>query len=102
MHPPPAAADYHDSGFYIFPKSTTVKKLEADIFTSPMPVVLAKFRGLNPGLDKIKAGQMIDLSDPANPLCYEAILGVMVALRLYLRDGGADAEDLRKSFLPRD
>ena len=66
---PPIAVEYHDPGFYIVPKSTTAAKLEADLFVSPSAVVLAKFRSLNPGLDQVKAGQMIVLSDPANYRC---------------------------------
>lgn len=66
---PPVAVEYHDPGFYIVPKSTTAAKLEADLFVSPSAVVLAKFRSLNPGLDQVKAGQMIVLSDPANHRC---------------------------------
>lgn len=65
----PAEVEFHDPGFYIVPKSTTAQKLEAQLFKSPTPAVLSKFRVLNPGLDKVKAGQMIVLSDPENPQC---------------------------------
>jgi len=65
----PKPIDYNDPGFYIVPKSTTAEQLEAQLFTSPKPAVIAKFRALNPGLDQVKAGQLIVLSDPNNPEC---------------------------------
>lgn len=58
-----------EPGFYIVPKSTTADRLEAQLFTSRDPAVLAKFKALNPGLDQVKAGQMIVLSDPNNLKC---------------------------------
>lgn len=65
----PEPIELHDPGFYIVPKSTTVEQLEAQLFTSRNPAVIAKFRALNPGLDQVKAGQLIVLSDPENPRC---------------------------------
>lgn len=84
MMPPeewPAAVELYDPGFYIVPKSTTVETLQAELFTSPTPTVLAKFRALNPGLDQIKAGQMIVLSDPSNYQCSEEEARLMEAAR---------------------
>jgi hypothetical protein len=65
----PEPIELHDPGFYIVPKSTTVEQLEAQLFTSPNPAVIAKFRALNPGLGQVKAGQLIVLSDPENSRC---------------------------------
>lgn len=65
----PAEVEYFDPGFYIVPKSTTAEALQAELFDAPTPVVLAKFKALNPALSVIKAGEMIVLSDPANPRC---------------------------------
>jgi hypothetical protein len=67
----PKPIDVADPGFYIVPKSTTAEQLEAQLFTSPGSAVIAKFRALNPGLDQVKAGQMIVLSDPENYSCTE-------------------------------
>ncbi|MGS0735045.1 hypothetical protein ACVBEG_00485 [Pseudomonas sp. GG8] len=65
----PEPIELHDPGFYIVPKSTTAEQLEAQLFRSPNSAVIAKFRALNPGLDQVKAGQMIVLSDPENLRC---------------------------------
>ncbi|MHC8366560.1 hypothetical protein ACYZT9_11945 [Pseudomonas sp. ZT5P21] len=65
----PAAVPLEEPGFYIVPRSTTADKLEAQLFTSASPAVIAKFKTLNPNLDQVKAGTMIVLSDPNNPLC---------------------------------
>lgn len=66
---PEAIPQPQEPGFYIVPKSTTAEKLEAQLFTSASPAVIAKFKALNPNLDQIKAGQMIVLSDPNNLQC---------------------------------
>jgi hypothetical protein len=65
----PAPIELHDPGFYVVPRSTTAEQLEAQLFTSRNPAVIAKFRALNPDLDQVKAGQLIVLSDPENPRC---------------------------------
>ena len=65
----PAEVPQEDPGFYIVPRSTTADKLEAQLFTSASPAVIAKFKALNPNLDQVKAGTMIVLSDPNNHLC---------------------------------
>jgi hypothetical protein len=75
----PVAIELYAPGFYIVPKSTTVEALQAELFTSPTPAVIAKFRVLNPGLDQIKAGQMIVLSDPDNYKCSEEEARLMAA-----------------------
>lgn len=67
-------------GFYIVPKSTTAEKLEAQLFSSASPAVIAKFKTLNPNLDQVKAGSMIVLSDPNNQQCtYEEALLMQAA-----------------------
>ncbi|MHA6232660.1 hypothetical protein [Pseudomonas fluorescens group sp. PF-69] len=67
-------------GFYIVPKSTTAEKLEAQLFSSASPAVIAKFKILNPNLDHVKAGSMIVLSDPNNQQCtYEEALLMQAA-----------------------
>lgn len=67
-------------GFYIVPKSTTAEKLEAQLFSSASPAVIAKFKILNPNLDHVKAGSMIVLSDPNNQQCtYEEALLMQIA-----------------------
>lgn len=64
-----------EPGFYIVPKSITGEKLQALLFASANPSVIAKFRSLNPNLDLVKAGSMIVLSDPNNQQCtYEESL----------------------------
>lgn len=65
----PAAVPQEEPGFYVVPKSTTADKLEAQLFTSASPAVIAKFKALNPNLDQVKAGTMIVLSDPNNQQC---------------------------------
>lgn len=65
----PAAVPQEEPGFYVVPRSTTADKLEAQLFTSASPAVIAKFKALNPNLDKVKAGTMIVLSDPNNQQC---------------------------------
>jgi hypothetical protein len=67
-------------GFYIVPKSTTAEQLEAQLFSSASPAVIAKFKTLNPNLDQVKAGSMIVLSDPNNQQCtYEEALLMQTA-----------------------
>uniref|UniRef100_UPI0030DD9A93 PAAR domain-containing protein n=1 Tax=Pseudomonas sp. RL_15y_Pfl2_60 TaxID=3088709 RepID=UPI0030DD9A93 len=66
---PVAKAQTQEPGFYIVPQSTTAQGLETQLFTSPSSAVLDKFKGLNPNLDQVKAGQMIVLSDPNNQQC---------------------------------
>ncbi|MDF3195261.1 hypothetical protein [Pseudomonas sp. 1928-m] len=66
---PVAKAQPQEPGFYVVPQSTTADKLEAQLFTSPSPAVLDKFKTLNPNLGQVKAGQMIILSDPNNMQC---------------------------------
>lgn len=66
---PEAIPDLQEPGFYVVPKSTTTDKLIAQLFISPSPAVIAKFKALNPNLDQIKAGQMIVLADPNNLSC---------------------------------
>lgn len=58
-----------EPGFYIVPQSTTREALEATLFPTPDPAVMAKFRTLNPRTDNVKAGSLIVLSDPNNFLC---------------------------------
>jgi hypothetical protein len=58
-----------EPGFYIVPKSTTAEELEARLFPSANPAVIAKFKALNPNLGQVKAGQLIVLSDPENLQC---------------------------------
>lgn len=66
----PAPVPLVEPGFYVVPRSTTAGKLQAQLFTtSASPAVIAKFKTLNPNLDQVKAGTMIVLSDPNNPLC---------------------------------
>ena len=65
----PTPVPLHQPGFYLVPKSTTAQELEAHLFRSPASSVIAKYRALNPGLDQVKAGQLIVLSDPNNPRC---------------------------------
>ncbi|WPX65075.1 hypothetical protein [Pseudomonas sp. MH10] len=78
----PEPIELHDPGFYIVPRSTTVERLEAQLFTSASSRVIAKFRILNPGLDQIKAGQMIVLSDPDNGRCTEEEARLMATARV--------------------
>ena len=66
---PEPIARPQEPGFYIVPKSTTAAALQARLFTSGNPAVIARFKALNPGLDQVKAGQMIVLSDPHNLQC---------------------------------
>lgn len=69
-----------EPGFYIVPKSISAEKLEAQLFPSPNPSVIAKFRTLNPNLNLVKAGSMIVLSDPENQQCtYEESLLMQTA-----------------------
>ncbi|WP_160107423.1 hypothetical protein [Pseudomonas izuensis] len=66
---PAAVPQPEDPGFYIVPRSTTLTRLEEQLFTSASPAVIAKFKTLNPNLDQVKAGTMIVLSDPNNQQC---------------------------------
>ncbi|MDB6144838.1 MAG: hypothetical protein JWP80_3882, partial [Pseudomonas sp.] len=75
----PEPVELHAPGFYIVPKSTTAEQLETQLFTSPGSAVIAKFRALNPGLDQVKAGQMIVLSDPENYRCTDEEARLMSA-----------------------
>jgi hypothetical protein len=68
-HWPAAVAPPEEPGFYVVPRSTTADKLEARLFTSASPEVIARFKTLNPNLDQVKAGTMIVLSDPNNQQC---------------------------------
>jgi hypothetical protein len=69
-----------EPGFYIVPKSISAGNLEAQLFLSPNPSVIAKFRSLNPNPDLVKAGSMIVLSDPDNQQCtYEESLLMQTA-----------------------
>ncbi|MFJ3484855.1 PAAR domain-containing protein [Pseudomonas sp. NPDC090202] len=78
--PVPELVEFYDPGFYIVPKSNTVEKLKAELFTSPTTAVLDKFRALNPELGpQVKAGQMIVLSDPTNTQCTEVEALLMTA-----------------------
>jgi hypothetical protein len=64
-----------EPGFYIVPKSLPAEKLQARLFPSPNPNVIAKFKSLNPLEDVVKAGTLIVLSDPDNQQCtYEESL----------------------------
>lgn len=64
-----------EPGFYIVPKSMPAEKLQAQLFPSPNPNVIAKFKSLNPLEDVVKAGSLIVLSDPDNQQCtYEESL----------------------------
>lgn len=64
-----------EPGFYIVPKSVSAEKLQAQLFASPNPSVIAKFKSLNPLEDVVKAGTLIVLSDPDNQQCtYEESL----------------------------
>lgn len=66
-------------GFYVVPKSTTFQQLQADLFTTKDFTVLSKFKSLNPGLDQVKAGQLIVLSDPNNSRCTREEAHLMAA-----------------------
>lgn len=64
-----------EPGFYIVPKSLSAEKLQAQLFPSPNPNVIAKFKSLNQLDDVVKAGTLIVLSDPDNQQCtYEESL----------------------------
>lgn len=64
-----------EPGFYIVPKSLSAEKLQAQLFPSPNPNVIAKFKSLNTLDDVVKAGTLIVLSDPDNQQCtYEESL----------------------------
>jgi hypothetical protein len=64
-----------EPGFYIVPKSLSAEKLQAQLFPSPNPTVIAKFKSLNQLEDVVKAGTLIVLSDPGNQQCtYEESL----------------------------
>lgn len=65
----PTPVPQEEPGFYVVPRSTNADKLQAQLFTSASPAVIAKFKALNPNLDQVKAGTMIVLSDPNNHLC---------------------------------
>lgn len=58
-----------EPGFYIVPKSTTREALEATLFPTPDPAVMAKFQALNPRKSHFKASSLIVLSDPNNTAC---------------------------------
>ena len=79
--PPPTSTriDPQEPGFYIVPKSVTREALEAMLFPSTDPVVMRKFRALNPHRDVVKAGSMIVLSDPNNYRCTREEAQVMAA-----------------------
>ena len=66
---PAAVPAPEEPGFYVVPRSTTVSRLEAQLFASASPAAIAKFNTLNPNLDQVKAGTMIVLSDPNNHQC---------------------------------
>ncbi|WP_313027286.1 hypothetical protein [Pseudomonas lopnurensis] len=66
---PIAKTQPQEPGFYIVPRSTTIEELQAQLFPSPAPAVIEKFKALNPNLSQVKAGQMIVLSDPDNQQC---------------------------------
>ncbi len=68
-----------EPGFYVVPKSTTFQQLQADLFTTKDFNVLRKFKSLNPGLDQVKAGQLIVLSDPNNLRCTREEAHLMAA-----------------------
>jgi uncharacterized Zn-binding protein involved in type VI secretion len=73
----PALQDktFEEPGFYIVPASTTLKEVEARLLTAPTPMLLAKFRQMNPHPGVLNAGTMIVLSDPDNQRCsYEESL----------------------------
>ncbi|MGE1174567.1 hypothetical protein [Pseudomonas sp. BW7P1] len=64
-----------EPGFYIVPKSLPAEKLQAQLFPSPNPNVIARFKSLNPLEAMVKAGTLIVLSDPDNQQCtYEESL----------------------------
>jgi len=64
-----------EPGFYIVPKSMPAEKLQARLFPSPNPNVIARFKSLNPLEAMVKAGTLIVLSDPDNQQCtYEESL----------------------------
>ncbi|WP_256576416.1 hypothetical protein [Pseudomonas sp. B11(2017)] len=64
-----------EPGFYIVPKSLPAEALQARLFPSPKPNVIATFKRLNPLEDVVKAGSLIVLSDPGNQQCtYEESL----------------------------
>jgi hypothetical protein len=65
----PTAVPIQEPGFYVVPKNTTREQLEATLFATRNPVVLAKYHALNPLPNNVKAGTMIVLSDPLNPNC---------------------------------
>lgn len=75
----PSEVKPQEPGFYVVPKSTTFQQLQADLFTTKDFNVLSKFKSLNPGLDQVKAGQLIVLSDPNNLRCTREEAHLMAA-----------------------
>jgi len=58
-----------EPGFHIVQKSVRRELLRAQLLGDPSQAVSDKFNSLNPGLDLIKAGSIITLSDPNNHRC---------------------------------
>ncbi|SEN34192.1 Zn-binding Pro-Ala-Ala-Arg (PAAR) domain-containing protein, incolved in TypeVI secretion, partial [Pseudomonas sp. ok272] len=58
-----------EPGFYVVPTTMTRQALEATLFPTPDPVVMRKFRALNPDLNELKAGSLIVLGDPHTTSC---------------------------------
>ncbi|WP_367617504.1 hypothetical protein [Pseudomonas ekonensis] len=72
---PQEAPAPEEPGFYIVPESLPAEALQARLFPSPKPNVIATFKRLNPLEDMVKAGSLIVLSDPDNQQCtYEESL----------------------------
>ncbi|WP_339520328.1 PAAR domain-containing protein [Pseudomonas proteolytica] len=66
---PTSAISGQEPGFYIAPKHMVREALEATLFPRPDPIVMRRFRALNPDMGEVKAGSMIVLSDPSNTAC---------------------------------
>ncbi len=58
-----------EPGFYVVPKSMSRDALESALFPVRNPVVISKFKELNPDRGEVKAGSIVVLSDPSNFQC---------------------------------
>lgn len=58
-----------EPGFYVVPKSMSREVLESTLFPVRDPLVMSKFKALNPDRGEVKAGSIVVLSDPRNFQC---------------------------------
>ena len=58
-----------EPGFYVVPKSMSREALESTLFPVRDPLVMSKFKALNPDRGEVKAGSIVVLSDPRNFQC---------------------------------